>query len=217
MTTPTIADYLKYANLQMAAEAFLFDEATLHVKVDIPKALKEGNLHASVFTQAQADAFAAQWEVLDQQANTSTGFSGTLFKAIKDNLALGIHKDELVLSFRSTEFVDDAIRDSAATNSLEIKDGGFAWGQLRDMEAWYQELNQKGLLDTPSGDPAKLSVTGYSLGGHLATTFNLLRQQEAQAGQALPGAPSAKHSGGGTAVGGSRRARPSIDALAGSA
>jgi len=26
MTAPTIADYLKYANLQMAAEAFIYDE-----------------------------------------------------------------------------------------------------------------------------------------------------------------------------------------------
>ena len=28
MPTPTIADYLKYANLQMAAEAFIRDEKT---------------------------------------------------------------------------------------------------------------------------------------------------------------------------------------------
>ena len=32
MTTPTIADYLKYANLQMAAEAFLYDESAKTTK-----------------------------------------------------------------------------------------------------------------------------------------------------------------------------------------
>lgn len=112
MTTPTITDYLKYANLQMAAEAFLFnDDGT--PKDDITQALIDGNLHAPKFTQIQADAFVAQWEVVDQRANTATGFSGTLFR----NRA---NPSELVLSFRSTEFVDDAVRDSAATNTLEI-------------------------------------------------------------------------------------------------
>ena len=62
------------------------------------------------------------------------GFSGTLFKAKQDNAALGIQKDELVLSFRSTEFADDAARDNEATNLLEVKDKGWAFGQLSDME-----------------------------------------------------------------------------------
>jgi len=116
MTTPTITDYLKYANLQMAAEAFLVDsqEKPLTGQFYID-ALVRGNLHASKFTQTQADAFTDPikgWTVLDQKANTTTGFSGTLFK----NNQTG----ELVISFRSTEFVDDAVRDSAATNTLEI-------------------------------------------------------------------------------------------------
>ncbi len=64
-----------------------------------------------------------------------------------------------------------------ATNELEIKATGFAWGQIADMQAWYAELK---------ADPGKLgggqafSVTGYSLGGHLATAFNLLNAGEAQ-------------------------------------
>jgi HlyD family secretion protein len=37
---------------------------------------------------------------------------------------------ELVLTFRSTEFLDDAARDSEATNKLEIKEKGFAFGQV---------------------------------------------------------------------------------------
>ncbi|MBL0075977.1 MAG: hypothetical protein IPP41_08650 [Rhodocyclaceae bacterium] len=174
-TTPTIADYLKYANLQMAAEAFLV-RADGTLRDDIVTALKVGNNHASKFTQTQADAFVSQWEVVAQRADTPTGFSGTLFKAIKDDLANGIHKDDLVMSFRSTEFVDDSIRDSLATNTLELKDTGFAFGQLADMEAWYAEL-ASGVLAGKS-----FSVTGYSLGGHLATAFNPLRTVDGTGG-----------------------------------
>jgi hypothetical protein len=173
MTIPTIADYLKYASLQMAAEAFLFnDDGT--PKDDIEQALIDGNKHASVFTEIQATEFVAQWEVIDQLPNTSTGFSGTLFKAIKDNAALGIKKDDLVVSFRSTEFIDDAARDSRATNELEIKEKGFAFGQLADMELWYRSLNVAG----GPLDGKRYSVTGYSLGAHLATAFNLMHGNE---------------------------------------
>ncbi|MBL0075979.1 MAG: hypothetical protein IPP41_08660 [Rhodocyclaceae bacterium] len=173
MPTPTTNDLLKYANLQMAAEAFLVNPNGT-VKDDIKQALIDGNNHASKFTDTQAKAFVDQWEILAQVDNTPTGFSGTLFKAIKDDLANGIHKDDLVMSFRSTEFVDDSIRDSLATNTLELKDTGFAFGQLADMEAWYAEL-ASGVMAGKS-----FSVTGYSLGGHLATAFNLLHQGVAQ-------------------------------------
>lgn len=155
MATPTITDYLKYANLQMAAEAFLVrNDGT--VRGDIVAALMEGNKHALRFTETQATAFSAQWKIIDQKANTPTGFSGTLFQSNSNS-------NEYVISFRSTEFIDDAIRDSMATNSLEIFDTGFAWGQLADMEDWYQGIKSR--IDGP------LNVTGYSLGGHLATAL----------------------------------------------
>lgn len=125
---PTISDYLKYANLQMAAEAFLAnDDGT--IKGNIKEALAAGNGHASVFTQTEAEKFTDPvkgWTVLDQKANTGTGFSGTLFKNNQTN--------ELVLSFRSTEFIDDAARDSRATNELEIKDTGWAWVSAQGRE-----------------------------------------------------------------------------------
>jgi hypothetical protein len=101
--------------------------------------------------------------VLDQRANTPTGFSGTLFKSNKTG--------ELVMSFRSTEFIDDAARDNQATNALEIKETGWALGQIRDMQAWYADLRKSSLDPTKTttgtinqGQPFK--VTGYSLGGH---------------------------------------------------
>jgi hypothetical protein len=175
MTTPTIADYLKYANLQMAAEAFLFNDDGTQ-KQNVKQALIDGNGHATYFTQTQAEAFVdpqTGWTVVDQLANSSTGFSGTLFR----NNQTG----ELVLSFRSTEFIDDAIRDSAATNTLEVHDTGFAWGQISDMEDWYKSLKESGQI--PAG--SQLNVTGYSLGGHLATAFNLLHQNELNGGQVV--------------------------------
>jgi hypothetical protein len=81
---------------------------------------------------------------------------------------------EYVISFRSTEAVDDAIRDSSSTNTLEIHETGWAWGQIADMEKWYADLKASGAI--PKGQ--KVDVTGYSLGGHLATTFNLLHHDE---------------------------------------
>jgi hypothetical protein len=131
MNTPAIAEYLKYANLQLAAEAFIRDPSTGILSGSgsaLETKLVEGNLHASRFAPVRAQQFAAEWDVLDRSINTGTGFSGTLFK----------HKTtgELGISFRSTEFVDDAIRDNLTTNEFEIKNTGFAWGQIADMEAW---------------------------------------------------------------------------------
>ncbi|WP_158534176.1 hypothetical protein [Paracidovorax avenae] len=172
MAPPTIAQYLSYANLQMAAEAFIRDEETGQLDNTgdrFAAVLTAGNNHASRFVASQADKFAAEWEALDQCANTKTGFSGTLFR--------NRNTREVVLSFRSTEFIDDAARDNKATNVLEIKETGFAWGQIADMQAWYAKLKSDPAL---LGGGQAFSVTGYSLGGHLATVFNLLNQDAAQ-------------------------------------
>jgi hypothetical protein len=64
MTVPTITDYLKYANLQMAAEAFMNVVETgekLYSGDDLKRALIAGNNHASVFTDTQAQAFVDQY------------------------------------------------------------------------------------------------------------------------------------------------------------
>ncbi len=74
MTTPTTSDLLKYADLQMAAEAFLVDPGTGAVKPNLRQALIDGNTHASRFTSVQATRFLEYWEVVAQQENTKTGF-----------------------------------------------------------------------------------------------------------------------------------------------
>lgn len=61
MTTPTAAELLKYADLQMAAEAFLRNKvsgALIPSGVGLIAALKAGNDNASKFTETQAKAFA---------------------------------------------------------------------------------------------------------------------------------------------------------------
>jgi hypothetical protein len=45
-TNPTTGDYVKYANLQMAAEAFLVDASTEKLKPDLPAALRSATSNA---------------------------------------------------------------------------------------------------------------------------------------------------------------------------
>jgi hypothetical protein len=128
MTTPTTAELLKYADLQMAAEAFLVrDEATGQLKSNVKQALIEGNGHSSKFTEPQALEFLKHWEVIAQRPNASTGFSGTLFKCILSDPATGAQRDELVMSFRSTEFIDDSARDNQATNAAATAPSRYRW------------------------------------------------------------------------------------------
>jgi hypothetical protein len=136
MPTYDVTSYLKYINLQMAAEAFFTrpsdppGQRSGEIKIDSNQknTLTTGNDHNTKFTSVEADQFIAEgWTILDQISNTTTGFSGTLFQS---------KSGELVISFRSTEFVDDEVRDSIATNQLEIKEKGWAFGQIADMEQW---------------------------------------------------------------------------------
>lgn len=140
--------------------------------------LTDGNLHSSRMTSAtdlgvplnetQAKRFMDAWDVVSYQANTATGFSATLFKckAINETSA-GMSIGQYVVSFRSTEFIEDHVRDNLATNELEIQATGWALGQISDMRTWWNSLP----ADARNG---KVDVTGYSLGGHLAGAFNQL-------------------------------------------
>lgn len=76
MTAPTTAELLKFANVQMAAEALYGFDATVSnvvltpgdtrsgLPID-PSWLTLGNHHASKFTATQATEFASQWEVVE--------------------------------------------------------------------------------------------------------------------------------------------------------
>lgn len=167
-----ISTYLKYAHLQIAAEAFYgLKNAQPWTPFDDPitkEMLTTGNTRSSRFTETDADWFSQTWTVVEHISNTTTGFSGTLFRALVSDPERGIVADELVLSFRSTEFADDAARDNQATNVMEISEQGWAFGQIADMREWVDSLYASNKITAP------VTVTGYSLGGHLATAFNLL-------------------------------------------
>ena len=191
MTTNTVTTYLKYAELQMAAEALFGLQGqtpgTTFSGPILSSDLSAGNNRASKFTEVQAQQFSKDWVVVEHKSDTTTGFSGTLFKCLIDDPSRGLVKDQLVMSFRSTEFADDAARDNQATNAMEIKPYGWAFGQIDDMRTWVDGLYASGKI--PAGAP--LNVTGYSLGGHLATAFNLL----------YPGAVAATYTFNGAGVG----------------
>ena len=187
MTNNQVALQLEYAELQLAAEAMFGVE---HVDVVDAKIapedqkiaarwLTKGNDHSSRFTQPQADDFVKNWALVEHEANSSTGFSGTLFKYIgSPNSDLGLTPGQLVISFRSTEFIEDSARDNQATNTLEVSEKGWAFGQISDMEKWYAELKQRYANDF-NASAGQVDVTGYSLGGHLATAFKLIHGSEA--------------------------------------
>lgn len=146
--TPSTHELLQYSELQVAAEAF--DPSSI-------SGLMQGNGHSSRFTDIEAVAFLQKYSVVAVSPASfgKSGFSGTLFQ----NKQTGA----LVLSFRSTEFLDDAVRDNQSTNTFEVKQRGWAFGQIADMENWYQNLIAEGKLAAD----ASLTVTGYSLGGAL--------------------------------------------------
>jgi len=106
MTTPNASTQLAYALVQLAAEAIL--PSGYSGPIDY-RLLMTGNQRTSKFTLEQAKEFASLWDIVEHQADTKTGFSGTLFRYKGPNdLANGLKTGDLVMSFRSTEFAAPA-------------------------------------------------------------------------------------------------------------
>jgi Ca2+-binding RTX toxin-like protein len=141
------------------------------------------NLPNASQVTGSAQAFAARYQILDHHANDSTGFSATLMRDTTTG--------EYTLSFRSTEFKPtaqggDKERDALRADA-DIGIHGFAFAQLMAMEEYFVRLKQgirsDGTFDVGLqaffGNPThQLNVTGYSLGGHLATVFTELHESE---------------------------------------
>lgn len=156
------ATILEFARLQLVAEALHgfknakpnFEDSkggasagnlVFNYKIE-PEHLISGNNHNSKLTPTNAAEFVENWKMIAHIANTATGFSGSLFRTREDIKGTRIKKGELAISFRSTEFVDDAMHDSRSTNTLEIKEKGWAFGQIADMECWVHILQRKRLI-----------------------------------------------------------------------
>ena len=78
MIALTLSEKLKFANLQMAAEAY-WNARTAPIPLTPVEVLTAGNGRASRFTTAAAEQFAADWEVVAHKDNAPsiTGGSGT--------------------------------------------------------------------------------------------------------------------------------------------
>ena len=193
MPESNISLWLRFAQQQIAAESYLHD-ININDPAAVAAALVRGNNRQGFpeggltrLTQIQAQQFTQRYQIVDHHANDATGFSATLMK--------DLNTGQYTLSFRSLEYQNQAQggdweRDGQGGAAGEIAGAGFALGQLVSMERYYQELKNSGKL--PTG--AVLNVTGYSLGGHLATVFTELHSADIQhtytfnaAGQGLVG------------------------------
>src|SRR3990172_1148461 len=156
---------------QTAAESYL-DQIDTSDRQRYKEALLRGNNRLgcpsergfSRFTDPQAEQFVDRVRVVQHYANDSSGFSATLLFDTQTN--------EYTLSIRSTEFRNqrdggDFERDGPGAGA-DIAGKGFAFAQIASMEHFYREVVE------PAVGTAKLNVTGYSLGGHLATIFTEL-------------------------------------------
>ena len=117
--------------------------------------------------------FVSRYEILEQFSNNEFGFSATV---LRDRFT-----GEHTLSFKSTEYPNwkeggDWERDGYPNGAArEIGLEGFAVGQAAAMEEYYRRLKAPGgALE----GVARFNVTGYSLGGHLATLFTLMHESE---------------------------------------
>ena len=186
MPQSNLTTWLQFAIQQMAAESYL-NALPPNNQDELIRRLKLGNNNTPTldpdlnpilpgktrFTTVQAQQFAQRYQIVDHHADDSIGFSATLLKDLSDPTG-----QTYTLSFRSTEYRTqanggDRERDGFGAD-LEITTDGFAFGQLAAMEDYYQSLKASGKL--PAG--AVLNVTGYSLGGHLATVFTELHSNE---------------------------------------
>ena len=177
-----------------------------------PADLNEGYPGYTRMTSVQADDFLSKYKVVHQWSDNpttgavpgsrptaegidgkpklnagellaNTGLSATLIQKLDSN---GVPTNEYTLAIRSTEFRDwskggDGERDKTAADIKGIAFNGFALAQLDALEQYYTWLKDNSLL--PAN--ANLNVTGYSLGGQLATVFTEIHQGEMGTGQAV--------------------------------
>lgn len=178
---------------QMASEAYL-EGIDLSDPGAITNALIRGNNRENFedkgrvkLTDKQVEEFLERFQIIHQASDNptvartgpvyyegtnilaNTGLSATLIRKKDD---AGILTSEYTLSIRSTESRNvadggDRDRDGYGADLAGIFFNGFALAQLSALEDYFAWLKSSGML--PQG--SILNVTGYSLGGHLATVF----------------------------------------------
>ncbi|MDD2685198.1 MAG: hypothetical protein PHY62_03490 [Gallionella sp.] len=150
---------------------------------------------ATRMTATQATDFMTRYTVVDHRGNDDSRFAALGTNANGVNIQIGngsglsatLLQDaagNYTLAIRSTEYADvakggDWDRDgySGADGELGAPGKGFAFAQITALEEYYQTLKASGVL--PAN--ATLNVTGYSLGGHIASVFAEMHPEVAQA------------------------------------
>ena len=112
-----------------------------------------------------------------KQILANSGLSATLIKTIEPGTP---YSNTYTLAIRSTENRPEAIggdqrRDRNDADIGELVGHGLALAQLDALDKYYTWLKSTGLLPAD----ATLNVSGYSLGGHLATAFTELHPEVA--------------------------------------
>ena len=128
----------RIAELSALAEASYVDFAELNGIYDddsVIYALRNRSLHGA-FTESQAKALVNSWTLVEYQANTTAGYSSTLFKRTQSS-------NEFAFSIAGTQ---DLLQDGA-TDIGDIVFDGLAIDQIVDMYNEWQRLN------APSGTP----------------------------------------------------------------
>ena len=198
--------WLNFSLQQMAAESYLHKVSSGELLLSEVLDLGNNNLGrsqvgfsalagATRMTSQLIQRFTQTYDIVDHHANDATGFSATLMRERDQN---GNPTNNYTLSFRSLEYqnqVDggDWERDGLLGAAGEIAGAGFALAQLVSMERYYRELKADP-NKLPAG--AILNVTGYSLGGHLATVFTQLHANELAATYTFNGAGRGGINGG---------------------
>lgn len=218
MANGDIQKFATMVKLQVASEAFLWGNST---PGELRSALKAGNRANSILPDAHIDhdsGFPNRFELIAHQeltlepvqtvlADLKSGFSASLFY---DKI-----EKEYTFSIRSTEF-DPRIRDAGDIEAdIEIASHGWAFSQMYSMEKFWEYLLSgtpvTGVNGINTPDTAKLeafreaiasgskmNVTGYSLGGSLATAFTELHAGVVDTTYLFNGAGTGKPKPGGT-------------------
>lgn len=136
-----IQDYITQAELALAAYANLTT-----IEPD------EAELRKAGMTTAQASAFAAKWNVVDQYTDITTGASATVFQAVSGGPKyLAIRGTEGVLDFVVDYFILNGVPSFLNPQYLALK---------TQVQAW--------LADPTVLQGQSFTVAGHSLGGYLA-------------------------------------------------
>ena len=196
----SISQLFGQALLSEASYADFWDDSKNQLIDDIPGV--QATLRAIGFSVIQSEEFTRRWRIIDHQPNTSNGFSATVFEALDEfgngtgELSLAIRGSEGLFDFTS--------QSDWLSNLGDVGPDGIAIHQAIDLFNYYQRLTSTGgdviqytYHGEKAGVPASISsemvststfrttefgalagqqfsVTGHSLGGHLALVMERL-------------------------------------------